>query len=98
MPVAVVLNHHGKGATLDNYFALLGRLGVPRHGRHPNPDCLFHWAAEVPGGFRITDVWKSQTQFEQFYRTTILPVAEEIGIPQPRQLEFLPVANYLTGS
>jgi hypothetical protein len=98
MAVAIVLNHHGPGATLANYFALLDKLGVPHPGPHPNPDCLFHWATDIPGGFRVTDVWTSQDEFEKFYRNIILPDAQQIGIPQPRHADFFPVANYLTGA
>jgi hypothetical protein len=97
MTVAVTLDHHGNGATLHNYFSLLDRLGVAHPGRHPNPACLFHWAAEIPGGFRITDVWHAQDEFEQFYRNIILPVAAGLGIPQPHHLQLLPIGNYLAG-
>ena len=95
MAVAVELTYHGQGATLDNYRAIIQRLGLSPEGPHPDPACLFHWAAEIPGGFRVTDVWRSQDQFEQFAQNTIGPIGQELGVPQP-QMKFIEVANYFT--
>jgi hypothetical protein len=95
MAVAVELMYRGSGATLDNYRAVLERLGVSPEGPHPDPACLFHWAADIPGGFRVTDVWRSQAQFEQFAQNKIGPIAQQLGIPQP-QTKFIELANHLT--
>jgi hypothetical protein len=43
MAVALELSYNGPGATSANYNQLLQRLGVSPGGRHPDPDCLFHW-------------------------------------------------------
>ena len=97
MAVAVELSYHGPGATRANYDQLLQQLGVSPEGRHPDPDCLFHWIAETPGGgFRVTDVWTSQAQFDEFVQNTIGPIAQQLGIPDPHPINVVQVANFLT--
>jgi hypothetical protein len=96
MAVAVELSYHGPGATLDNYHQILEQLGgVQPEGPHPDPGCLFHWITEIGGGFRVTDVWRSQEQFEQFAQDRIGPIGQQLGVPEP-QVKFIEVANYLT--
>lgn len=49
----------------------------------------------TPDGLRITDVWKSRTQFDNFYDNVIKPAAKLIDIPQPKHLDYYEAANYL---
>jgi hypothetical protein len=95
MAVALELSYHGPGATLANYNQLLQQLGVSPEGPHPDPDCLFHWIAEIGGGFRVTDVWTSRAQFDEFAQNTIGPIAQQLGVPNP-QIREIQVANFLT--
>jgi hypothetical protein len=82
---------NGPGARRANYDQLLQQLGVSPEGRHPDPDCLFHWIAEAPGGgLRVTDVWTSQAQFDEFVHDTIAPIAQQLGIPDPHPVKRRP--------
>jgi hypothetical protein len=96
MAVALELSYNGPGATSANYNQLLQRLGVSPGGRHPDPDCLFHWIAETPSGFRVTDVWTSRAQFDEFVQNTIGPIAQQLGIPDPSRVNETQIANFLT--
>jgi len=95
MAIAAELSFHGQGATLANYDKAIEIMGATPGGPHPDPGCLFHWAAEIGGGYRVTDVWKTKEQFETFAAETIGPVSEQLGIPKP-QIKFIDVHNFLT--
>jgi hypothetical protein len=72
-------------------------MGVTPGGPHPDPGCLFHWVAEIPGGYRVTDVWKTKEQFDKFAAETVGPVSEQLGMPMPEpQVKFMDVHNFLT--
>lgn len=47
-------------------------------------------------GLRVTDVWETREQFEQFAEAKIGPITQEVGIPGPPQITFHDVHNYLT--
>jgi hypothetical protein len=51
---------------------------------------LFHWAEEIPGGFRVTDVWASRKDWDKFEATGI---PGQMGEPKK---EFHEVVNFLT--
>jgi hypothetical protein len=69
---------------------------VSPEGRHPDPDCLFHWIAETPSGFRVTDVWTSQAQFDEFVQNTLRPISQQLGMPDTHRVDAVQVANFLT--
>jgi hypothetical protein len=95
MTVAVEVAFHGQGATLENYKKSLTLLGATPGGTHPDPSCLFHWAAEVGGGVHVTDVWTTKQAFETFAADKLASVMQEVGIPEP-QIKFIDVASFLT--
>ena len=96
MAVAVEFTVHGNGATLQNYLRVIEIMGARPEGSHPNPDCLFHWIAELDdGGYKVTDVWTNREAFEKFVETQIKPVSEQVGIPAG-EANFIDVGNYLT--
>jgi hypothetical protein len=96
MAVALELSYNGPEATLAKYHQLLQQMGATPEGPHPDPDCLFHWIAETPSGFRVTDVWTSRAQFDEFIQNTVAPLASSLGIPDPHRVEETQVVNFLT--
>jgi hypothetical protein len=96
MAVALEVSYNGPGATLANYNRLLQQMGVSPEGRHPDPDCLFHWIAETPSGFRVSDVWTSRAQFDEFVQNTLAGPAKAVGIPDPSRVNETQIANFLT--
>jgi uncharacterized membrane-anchored protein len=95
MAIAVELNYHGSGATQATYDQVLSELGVSPGGSHPDPACMFHWMAPVPGGFRVVDVWESREKFDRFAAETIGPLGERLGMRQP-QMNFFELHSVLT--
>jgi hypothetical protein len=95
MAIAVDVSFRGASATLDKYLQGIANMGATPEGRHPNPGCLFHWITVDPGGLRITDVWKTRAEFDDFARDKIGPVSAAVGLPQPH-VKFVDVANFLT--
>ncbi|WP_067537320.1 hypothetical protein [Nocardia crassostreae] len=93
MAIGVVLEF--PGATLDQYDAVLEVLGFTAQGPGA-PGGLFHWVTAHDTGFRVTDVWESQETFERFATEQIGPAAAKVGLPNPPEITFYPVHNYLT--
>jgi hypothetical protein len=95
MAVGVVLDFDG--ATLDQYDQVIERMGFSPGGPGA-PGGLFHWVTRTDDGIRVTDVWESREQFEQFAEEQIGPHTAAAGIPSPPQVTFHEVHNYLTAA
>ncbi len=93
MAVGVVLEF--EGATLAQYDAIIDKMGLTPGGSG-GPGSLFHWVTETDTGIRVTDVWESQEQFGKFSEEQIGPISAEVGIPNPPNVTFCEVHNYLT--
>jgi hypothetical protein len=73
MTIAVEVTYRGPGATADAYRKILSEAGITPGGSHPDPECLFHWASVIPGGFRVIDVWTSRENGTRSRRVGFLP-------------------------
>lgn len=93
MAVAVVLEF--SNGTLEQYDQVIERMGYEPRGTGPEGG-LFHWATATDGGVRVTDVWETREQFEQFAETKIGPLTQEVGVEGPPQVTIYEVHNYLT--
>ena len=92
MAVAVVLDF--EGGSLDEYDRVIEKMGFDPGGSGA-PGGLFHWVTKTDDGIRVTDVWESQEQFQQFAEEKIGPITQEMGLAQP-QITTHEVHNYLT--
>lgn len=93
MPVAVVLEF--KDATLEQYDQVIEKMGFAPGGVGA-PGGLFHWVTATDDGIRVTDVWETAEQFQQFADEQIGPITQEVGIPAPPEVTFYEVHNHLT--
>jgi hypothetical protein len=93
MAVAVLMEF--AGATLEQYEQVIAKMGFSPGGAGA-PGGLFHWVRQTDDGIHITDVWESREQFDQFARERIGPYTAEVGIPNPPEISYLDVHNYLT--
>jgi hypothetical protein len=84
-----------KGATLDQYDQVIDKMGF-RPGGPGAPGGISHWVTKTDDGIRVTDVWESKEQFEQFAQEQIGPLAEAVGIPSAPDVQFFDVHNLLT--
>jgi hypothetical protein len=93
MPVAVTMNF--PGATLDQYDQVIELMNFSPGGPGA-PGALFHWVAATDDGIRVTDVWETREQFEQFAEEQIGPYTQQVGVPGPPEITFVDVHNYPT--
>lgn len=93
MAVGVVLEF--AGATLDQYDQVIEKMGFSPGGAGA-PGGLFHWVTQTDDGIRVTDVWQSRAEFEQFAQERIGPETAAVGLPNPPQISFFEVHNHLT--
>ncbi|MDQ6911200.1 MAG: hypothetical protein M3Z84_10550 [Actinomycetota bacterium] len=93
MAVAIVMEFDG--ATLEQYDRVVEKMGfVP--GGAGAPGGLSHWVTKTDDGIRVTDVWKTREEFDEFANDSIGPITAEMGIPGPPRMTFYEVHNYLT--
>jgi hypothetical protein len=81
MAVAIVLDFDG--GTLEQYDQVIDRMGLVPGGEGP-PGAIFHWVTATDGGIRVTDVWETREQFDQFAQSQIQPITREAGMGPPR--------------
>lgn len=93
MPVAVVLAF--RDGTLEQYDEVIEKMGFTPGGAGA-PGGMFHWVTKTDDGIQVTDVWDSKEQFEQFAQDQIGPITQEVGVPNPPEVTFHEVHNYLT--
>jgi hypothetical protein len=93
MPVAAVMEF--KNATLEQYDEVIERMGYEPGGAGA-PGGLFHWVTATGDGLRVTDVWQSAEQFQEFAETKIGPITQEVGIDGPPEVTMYEVHNHLT--
>jgi hypothetical protein len=93
MPVGVI-QEFAEGS-LDQYDQVIEKMGFTPGGAGPVGN-MFHWVTEIDGHVRITDVWETREQFEQFAQETIGPLAAEVGVPQPPEVTYFEVHSFLT--
>ena len=93
MPVAVVMEF--KDATPEQYDQVIEKMGFTPGGAGA-PAGLFHWVTQTDDGIRVTDVWETAEQFQQFADEQIGPITQEVGVAGPPELTFYEVHNYLT--
>jgi hypothetical protein len=93
MAIGVVMEFDG--ATLEQYDKLLEAMGLEREGSAP-PGCMFHWVSSSDSGVRVTDVWESREQFDDFGHSRIGPLVAQVGMPGPSQTRYFDVHNYLS--
>ena len=94
MVVAVQLDF--LGATIEQYDLINERIGL-LPGGPASPQELFHWVMKTGDGFRVVDVWETREAFERFAREKLSPIYEEVAVPNPPEIQFFEVHNYLAG-
>ncbi len=73
------------GMTSEMYRQAIDQVRAPLKAA---PGFVAHVGTPTPQGFRITEIWESQDECMRFLQDTIMPMAQQAGIP-PFQPEFL---------
>ena len=82
-----------RGVTLEQYDRATEWMGLLPGGPSPKGE-LFHWAMKTDDGLRIFDVWESREAFEQFLAERVRPVAPQVGVFEPPEIQYFEVHNY----
>jgi hypothetical protein len=85
--MAVMMIMQWNDVTLEQYDR--AREVVNWEGDVP-PGALFHVAAYDGKAMRITDVWESGEQFQQFVVQRLTPGVQQVGIQGEPQVEIYP--------
>jgi hypothetical protein len=93
--MAVAVEMKFRGATLDQYDAIIEKMGLTPGGSTP-PGAISHWVAKTDDGMYVVDVWGSKEAFERFAQEQIGPYSKEVGIEGEPEMRFYDVHNYLT--
>jgi hypothetical protein len=91
MPVVMIMEWDGvTPEQYDEARALVNWEGdVPAGG-------MFHVAAFDGQKLRVTDVWQSAEQFDQFVQTRLMPGVKQIGIQGEPRVEIYPTHRIFT--
>ncbi len=73
--------------TTDQYEKL--RKIVNWEGDHPK-GAVFHVAGFDANGIRVTDIWDSADDFNNFVQTRLMPGTNEVGISGAPEVEIIP--------
>jgi hypothetical protein len=85
--MSIVMTMQWDGVTVEQYEQVRKLVGwetdVPAGGR-------FHVASFAAGGLRVTDIWDSAEQFNQFVEARLMPGVQKAGIVGPPRVEITP--------
>jgi quinol monooxygenase YgiN len=76
--MAVLMTAHIPGATKEMIDGMRPLLDAIRNAK----GFIVHTNGQVPGGWRVTEVWESQADFEAWFETSVKPAFPEGG-PMP---------------
>jgi hypothetical protein len=93
MTVGVTLNF--PAATSAQYNRTCELMGLTPRGAGP-AGLLFHWATQIEGGARTTDVWQDKATFDAFVESHILPYTAKVGVEPATSVTVYDVYNYFT--
>jgi hypothetical protein len=93
--MAVAVQMDFEGATLDQYDAVIQKMGLTPGGPGP-AGAISHFATMTDAGLRVVDVWETQEQFQTFAQDQIGPFSQEVGITGAPQMQFFEVHSYMT--
>lgn len=92
--MAVAFEIYFRGGTTEQYEQVIARMGFAHEGAGA-PGGLFHWVTQTDDGLEVTDVWRSDEEFERFAEEQIGPYTQEAGLAEP-QITRHEVHNFLT--
>lgn len=83
--MATVLIADVPGMTSEQYRQAIEQV---RDQLKAAPGFVAHAGTPTPEGFRVTEIWESQDDCMRFLQSTIIPMAQQVGLP-PFQPVFL---------
>jgi hypothetical protein len=83
-----------KSMTTQKYDEIIARLDAAGAGSPKGR--LFHVAFGPHDALRVSDIWETREDFENF-GATLMPIAQELGV-DPGEPELIDVYNIIPGS
>ncbi len=91
MPIVMIMKW--KGITPEQYDKV--RKTVDWEGKIPK-GALFHVAAFDREGARVTDIWESSEDFDNFVKSRLMPGIRQLGVKDEPQVEIYPTHAIFT--
>ncbi len=83
--MATVMNMHWPEVTKEQYEQVRGEVNwegdVPAGAK-------FHVAWFADDGFRVLDIWESQSAFESFVQQRLMPGVQKVGVQGQPRVQF----------
>lgn len=89
--MAILVRFTPSGLTRDRYWSVGKKL--EDGGHWPPPGLLAHVCFGEEGNLRVSEVWESREQHDQFAQA-LMPVLEQEGIDLSAEPEYLDVEAY----
>jgi hypothetical protein len=80
-----------RGLTHREFRAILDEMGVEAR---PESGIYEHISHPTQTGFRIIEIWESQTGFEEFAERRLKPAISKLGIQRETTIVFQPLHNF----
>jgi hypothetical protein len=77
--MAIMIVHQGADWNQDLYDRLLERI-IPDPSNPPE-GMIAHFGGPSQNGWRVTDIWESEAQWERFRDEEVMPAAQEMDAP-----------------
>jgi hypothetical protein len=77
---AIILVAETPGGTAEQYDALVKALELDAN---PPDGAVLHVAGPIEGGWRVIDVWESQSKFDEFLLDRLGPAMDKVGQAKP---------------
>jgi hypothetical protein len=90
MAIGILLDF--AGGTVEQYDAIMADMNL---GGQTPPHAVLHFAGPAEGGWRVVDVWETQEAFDEFARTSIMPLTAKHGVTAEPKIQTWPVHNVL---
>jgi hypothetical protein len=78
--MAIMIVHQGADWNQDLYDRLLERI-IPDPSNPPEGMIAHFGGPGQNGGWRVTDIWESEAQWERFRDEEVMPAAQEMDAP-----------------
>jgi len=81
------------GVTQDQYETI---RKLVKWDTNPAKGAVFHVAGFTKKGMRVTDIWESEEDFNNFIQNRIMPAVAQVGIQGEPKVKFYPVHTIFT--
>ena len=82
-----------EGVTSDQYDTM---RKLVKWDANPAKGAVLHVAGFTKSGMRVTDIWESPEDFNNFVQDRLMPVVKQLGIAGEPKVKLLPVHTIFT--